>query len=204
MSRGLVDRLRAAVDPLPSPGAPPPDVAAAVLLLADPRDPGLPLLFIRRTRRVRPHRGQVAFPGGGVEPGDGGVVGAAIREAEEELAIPAADVEPLGLLAAVVTRGSHRSLCPVVALQRRPVEPVADGYEVADWFRVPLAELLAAPVTSRRIPGMEGDAVVHFYEARGQVIWGATAAVLHDLLGRLRAAGAEGGEEGQMPTGDQR
>jgi 8-oxo-dGTP pyrophosphatase MutT (NUDIX family) len=194
MSPPLVDRLRAAVDPLPPPGAaPPPEVSAAVLLLADPGDAGVPLLFIRRTRRVRTHRGQVAFPGGGVEPDDGGVVGAAVREAHEELGIAAADVEPLGVLPAVTTRGSQRGLCPVVALQRRAIQPVPDGWEVADWFRIPLAELLTAPLTSRRIPGMEGDGVVHFYEAGGHVIWGATAAVLHDLLARLRAAaGAEG------------
>ena len=104
------------------------------------------------------------------------------------LAIPDDQVEPLGLLATVWTRGSERSLCPVVGLQRGEVVPVADGYEVATWFRIPISELLEAPLTSRPIPGMEGNAVVHFYEARGQVIWGATAAVLHDLLGRLGAS----------------
>ena len=185
----LLDRLRGAVDPLPAPtAAAPPEVSAAVLLLIDPTDPGLPLLFIRRTRQVRTHRGQIAFPGGGIDPGDTGVVGAALREAREELAIPEDRVEPLGLLATVWTRGSERSLCPVVGLQRGEVVPVADGYEVATWFHIPISELLEAPLTSRPIPGMEGNAVVHFYEARGQVIWGATAAVLHDLLGRLGAS----------------
>jgi 8-oxo-dGTP pyrophosphatase MutT (NUDIX family) len=184
----LLDRLRLAVDPLPSPGAGVhPEISAAVLLLVDPTDPALPLLFIRRTREVPTHRGQIAFPGGGVDPGDATVVDAALREAREELAIPPECVEPLGLLATVWTRGSERSLCPVVGLQRGDVDPVADGYEVATWFRIPIAELLEAPLTSRVIPGMEGRAAVHFYEARGQVIWGATAAVLHDLLGRLRA-----------------
>jgi 8-oxo-dGTP pyrophosphatase MutT (NUDIX family) len=184
----LLDRLRGVVDPLPAPGAAlPPEVTAAVLLLVDPGDAALPLLFIRRSRRVRTHRGQIAFPGGGIDPGDPGVVGAALREAQEEVAVPLDAVEPLGLLGTVRPRGSVHSLCPVVGLQRRPVTPVADGYEVASWFRIPIAELLEAPLTSRPIPGMEGDAVVHFYEAHGQVIWGATAAVLHDLLGRLGA-----------------
>jgi len=182
----LLDRLREAVDPLPPPGsAVPPEISAAVLLLVDPTDPGLPLLFIRRTRLVRTHRGQVAFPGGGIEPVDADLVAAALREAREEMAIPPEVVEPLGLLSTVWTRGSERSLRPVVGLQRGEVVPVADGYEVATWFRIPIAELLEAPLTSRVIPGMERRPVVHFYEARGQVIWGATAAVLHDLLGRL-------------------
>jgi 8-oxo-dGTP pyrophosphatase MutT (NUDIX family) len=185
----LLDRLRLAVDPLPAPGAGVhPEISAAVLLLVDPTDPALPLLFIRRTREVPTHRGQIAFPGGGVDPRDATVVDAALREAREELAIPPECVEPLGLLATVWTRGSERSLCPVVGLQRGDVDPVADGYEVATWFRIPIAELLEAPLTSRVIPGMEGRPAVHFYEAHGQVIWGATAAVLHDLLGRLRTA----------------
>jgi len=180
----LLDRLRVALDPLPAPGAGvPPEISAAVLLLLDPTDPGLPLLFIRRTRQVSTHRGQVAFPGGGVEPGDASVVDAALREAREEMAIPPESVEPLGLLTMVWTRGSERSLLPVVGRQRSDVVPVADGYEVATWFRIPIAELLEAPLTSRVIPGMEERPPVHFYEA----IWGATAAVLHDLLGRLRA-----------------
>ena len=136
---------------------------------------------------MRTHRGQIAFPGGGIDPGDSGVVAAALREAHEEVGIPPEAVEPIGLLTTVWTRGSERSLCPVVALQRVPVDPVADGYEVATWFRIPIADLLEAPLTSRRIPGMPESAMVHFYEAHGQVIWGATAAVLLDLLGRLRA-----------------
>ncbi|HEX3605124.1 MAG TPA: CoA pyrophosphatase [Candidatus Dormibacteraeota bacterium] len=166
----------------------PPEVSAAVLLLVDPSDPGLPLLFIRRSRRVRTHRGQIAFPGGAIDPEDAGVVEAALREGHEELGIPPDLVEPLGLLTTVWTRGSERSLCPVVGLQRAEVSPVADGSEVDTWFRIPLAELLEAPLTSRHIPGMPATAVVHFIEAHGQVIWGATAAVLLDLLQRLRIA----------------
>jgi len=183
----LLPRLRAAVEPLPAPGAAvPPGITAAVLLLVDPTDSGLPLLFIRRSRRVRSHRGQIAFPGGGVEDTDAGVVGTALREAREELGIAESDVEPLGLLPPVLTRGSERWLCPVVGLQRGAVTPVADGYEVACWFRIPMADLLEAPLTSRPIPGMEGDAMVHFYEAQGRIVWGATARVLHELLSRLR------------------
>ena len=123
----LLDRLRVALDPLPAPGAGvPPEISAAVLLLLDPTDPGLPLLFIRRTRQVSTHRGQVAFPGGGVEPGDASVVDAALREAREEMAIPPESVEPLGLLTMVWTRGSERSLLPVVGRQRSDVVPVAE------------------------------------------------------------------------------
>lgn len=182
----LLTRLRSVVEPPPAgvtPAAGPGD--AAVLLLADPREPGLPLLFMRRTRLVRSHRGQVAFPGGGTEPGDGGPVGTALREAREEMGVEADAVEILGLLAPVMTATEARRLTPVVAVERRPLVPTVEPFEVAEWFRIRLADLLTAPVTSRRIHGAPGRAMVHFYEVGDRVIWGATAAIIHDLLARL-------------------
>lgn len=181
----LLDRLRAAVSPTPPAGAAQPDDAASVVLLFDPSDASLPLLFMRRSRLVRTHRGQIAFPGGGVEAHDDGVVGTALRELHEEMGIAAGDVEVLGQLRPVLTATSYRRLTPVVALERRPVEPVAEPYEVAEWFRIGLAELMRAPLTARRIPGDPMEREVYFYEAGGKVIWGASAAILHDLLERL-------------------
>jgi len=187
MADGLLARLRAAVDPAPERVAadPPARDAAAVLLLADPAAAGLPLLFIRRTRLVRAHRGQIAFPGGGAEVGDRGPVGTALREAEEEMGVDPAAVEVLGVLDQVITGTTMRRLVPVLAVQRAPMSPVPDAYEVAEWFTVPIADLLVAPVTARRVPGGPDGAVVRFYEVGDRVIWGATAAVLHDLLERL-------------------
>jgi 8-oxo-dGTP pyrophosphatase MutT (NUDIX family) len=181
----LLGRLRAAVSPTSPPGTPQPDDAAAVVLLFDPSDPSLPLLFMRRSRLVRTHRGQIAFPGGGVEAHDDGVVAAGLRELQEEMGIAPDDVEVLGELRPVLTATSYRQLTPIVALQRRPVDPVADPWEVGDWFRIGLAELLRAPLTARRIPGDPMQREVYFYEAGGRVIWGASAAILHDLLERL-------------------
>jgi 8-oxo-dGTP pyrophosphatase MutT (NUDIX family) len=185
----LVDRLRDAVSPTPPPGDVQPDDAAAVVLLFDPRGPGLPLLFMRRSLLVRTHRGQVAFPGGGIEPGDGGVVDAGLRELHEEMGIAPEQVDVLGQLQPVLTATSYRRVTPVVALQRGAVEPVPDPYEVAEWFHSPLAELLDAPLTARRIPGDPMEREVYFYEAGGRVIWGASAAILHDLLARLGRRG---------------
>jgi 8-oxo-dGTP pyrophosphatase MutT (NUDIX family) len=181
----LLSRLRAAVSPPSSPTAPQAADAAAVVLLFDPSQDSLPLLFMRRSRLVRTHRGQIAFPGGGVEPQDGGVVETALRELHEEMGIAPDDVEVLGQLRPVLTATSYRRLTPVVALERRRLEPVADPYEVADWFRIGLDELLRAPLTARSIPGDPMQREVYFYEAAGRVIWGASAAILHDLLQRL-------------------
>jgi 8-oxo-dGTP pyrophosphatase MutT (NUDIX family) len=134
---------------------------------------------------VRTHRGQIAFPGGGVEPDDAGIVATALRELHEEMGIPPDAVEVLGQLRPVLTATSYRRLTPVVAVERRAVEPVAEPYEVAEWFRIGLAELLQAPLTARRIPGDPLQREVYFYEAAGRVIWGASAAILHDLMARL-------------------
>jgi len=181
----LLARLREVVSPPPPAGTPQALDAAAVVLLFDPSHPSLPLLFMRRSRLVRTHRGQIAFPGGGVEPQDHGVVGTALRELHEEMGVAPDDVEVLGQLRPVLTATSYRRLTPVVALERRAVEPVADPYEVGDWFRIGLRELMQAPLTARRIPGDPMEREVYFYEAGGKVIWGASAAILHDLLSRL-------------------
>jgi 8-oxo-dGTP pyrophosphatase MutT (NUDIX family) len=183
----LVDRLREAVSPTPPPDEPQPSDAAAVVLLFDPAEPSLPLLFMRRSRLVRTHRGQIAFPGGGIEEHDETIVHAGLRELQEEMGIAPGQVEVLGQLRPVLTATSYRKVTPVVALQCGAVEPVPEPYEVAEWFRVPLAELIEAPFTARRIAGDPMGREVYFYEAGGRVIWGASAAILHDLLERLAA-----------------
>ncbi|HXA29643.1 MAG TPA: CoA pyrophosphatase [Candidatus Angelobacter sp.] len=184
----LVERLRDAVSPTASPDEPEPSDAAAVVLLFDPADAGLPLLFMRRSRLVRTHRGQIAFPGGGIEDHDESIVHAGLRELQEEMGVAPEQVDVLGQLRPVLTATSYRKVTPVVALQRGSVAPVPEPYEVAEWFRIPLAELIDAPFTARSIPGDPMARQVYFYEAGGRVIWGASAAILHDLLGRLKAA----------------
>jgi len=187
MADDLLSRLRSAVDPVGegTHDEPPPADAAAVLLLVDPRDPRLPLLFIRRTQLVPTHRGQIAFPGGSADVGDRGPVGTALREGQEEMGVDPEAIEVFGLLRPVVTGISRRRLVPVVGSERQPLHPVPDPFEVAEWFHIPLTELLVAPLTTRQIQGAPDGVVVRFYEAAGRIIWGATANVLHDLLERL-------------------
>lgn len=183
----LVDRLRGAVRGIDDPVPPIPEGlrAASVLLLCDPSTPGVPLLFVLRSAELRQHPGQIAFPGGGAEPVDTDVIATALREAHEELGIESASVEIIGVLSPFSTVVSGRWLTPVIGLQREPIELKADHIEVAEWFRIDIADLMRAPHSVRRF---ERDGVsrgVHFYETSNRVIWGVTGAIVHELLERL-------------------
>jgi 8-oxo-dGTP pyrophosphatase MutT (NUDIX family) len=184
VAASIVDRLRLAVrDPTePVPAAPDGLRPASVLLLCDPMSPGVPLLFVLRSEDLRHHPGQIAFPGGGAETVDADAVATALREAGEELGIQPESVDVLGLLSPFSTVVSGRWLTPVVGLQRGPIDLRTDEFEIAEWFRIDIADLLVAPHTVREIErnGMLGR--VHYYEASGRVIWGITGAILHELL----------------------
>jgi len=181
----LLERLRGVVrveEPVPAPeGA----RRASVLLLFDPSSETLPLLFILRSAALRAHAGQIAFPGGAEESADADVVATALREAHEEMALRPDNVEVIGVLPSFLTAVSQLWLTPVVGLQHAPWTIVADRTEVAEWFRIDLATLLEAPHTVRDFPRAGRSRAVHFYEVGPRVIWGVSAAILHELLARL-------------------
>ncbi|HEX4754782.1 MAG TPA: CoA pyrophosphatase [Candidatus Dormibacteraeota bacterium] len=187
--RSAVDRLDAThVDAPPATRR-----TAGVLLLFDTSHPRLPLLFIERTAHLRHHAGQIGFPGGGSEPGDADIVATALREAGEEAAIPSDAVEVIGLLPPFLTATSDNWLTPVVGVHDRDIAMNPDPFEVARLFHVDLQDLIDAPHTVRTLTH-EGQARdVHFYEVGGDVIWGVTAAILAELIGRFPASvGAPG------------
>lgn len=161
-----------------------------MLVLADPTTSGVPLLFIRRSLLVSSHRGQIAFPGGGVEPGDGGPAGTALREAHEEVGLDPAEVEVLGALAPMFTATTGRRLDPVLAVSSGRQQLTTGHFEVAELFWLPLHDLLSVPITRRAIPGDPQGRSVTFIEVGGRVIWGATGAIVAGLLDRLREAEA--------------
>jgi 8-oxo-dGTP pyrophosphatase MutT (NUDIX family) len=138
-----------------------------------------------RSPELRFHPGQIGFPGGTAEPSDGDVVATALREASEEVGLQPGNVDVIGLLSPLITATSERWLTPVVGLQRRQWEVRSDPYEVAEWFRIGLDELMAAPHTVQQFhrDGVAHD--VHFYTAGGRSIWGVSGAILHELLARL-------------------
>lgn len=151
----------------------------------------LDVLLLSRAATLRSHPGQVALPGGRVDPGDAGAVAAALREANEETGLDPSGVDVLGALDAVPLTYSQHVVTPVLAWWRHPSPVgVVDEAESADVFRAPVADLLAPAnrgVTVIRRDGQEwrGPGFV-LDTARGQrIVWGFTGMLLDSVFDRL-------------------
>jgi 8-oxo-dGTP pyrophosphatase MutT (NUDIX family) len=190
MGTTLLDRLRGAMDPLGAVHEAPPGSrrTAAVLLLFDSRQDGLPLLFMERTAHLRHHAGQIGFPGGGAEATDATIVATAMREAGEEAGIPPDAVEVIGVLPPFLTATSDNWLTPVVGLQDRDIELHPDPFEVARLFQLDLSALMTAPHAVRTLTHEGRSREVHFYDVDGNVVWGVTAAIVNELIGRIASS----------------
>ncbi|MEV8636742.1 CoA pyrophosphatase [Streptosporangium sp. NPDC051023] len=154
---------------------------AAVLMLFGEGPLGPDVLLIQRSSRGRRHAGQPAFPGGGVDPEDGGPVGAALREAREETGLDPAGVHVVGTMPELYIWRSDNRVTPVLGWWHTPsVVHAASPDEVESVERVPISEL-ADPVNRfnlRHPSGIAGPA----FRVRGLLVWGFTAGVLDRAL----------------------
>ena len=165
-----------------------PLVLAAVLVPLLPEDSpgGGGVLLTKRTSHLATHAGQVAFPGGRIDPDDPSPEAAALRETWEEIGVPPESVELLGRLPDYVT-GTGYSVSPVLGVLSpgQRFRPSPD--EVAAVFTLPLATLLDPSAPERRRAEFRGRTREFWvWPHTEHYIWGATAAILVHLAHRLR------------------
>lgn len=162
-------------------------VAAAVLVPLIVRDPGLSVLFTRRSDRLSHHPGQICFPGGRIELSDASPTMAALRETEEEIGLGRDRIELLGTLPEYFSRTGFR-VTPVVGLVHPPFDLRLDDMEVAESFEVPFSHLMNPMNHLQRHTEFKGEPRRVYampYESRD--IWGTTAAILVSLHRYLNA-----------------
>jgi len=172
-----------AADLVPRVGEPDENVrrSAVLALFGETEARGPDVLLIQRSAHLRSHAGQPAFPGGGLDPGDDGPVGAALREAAEETGLDPGGVEVLAVLPDLWVPPSANVVTPVLGWWREPSEvSPADAYEVASVARVPVADLVnpASRLQIRHPSGWIGPA----FRVADMLVWGFTAGVLDRLL----------------------
>ncbi len=158
---------------------------SAAVLVGLREGPQPRLVLTRRTDHLQAHAGQVAFPGGRCDPDDADAVSTALRESEEEIGLDRAMVTPLGFLDCFETISGY-CITPVVARVAAEAQLYPAPDEVAEVFEVPLAFFLDPSNLRRYTMEFRGKQrpMVEFLHG-GHRIWGATAAMLLNLLQRM-------------------
>jgi len=189
----LSDKLRVALDNLlPGEdedetylGTPTLRDAAVLIAFTDRPEPGI--ILTQRPQWLRSHAGQVAFPGGKIDPGDVDAVDAALREAEEEIGLNRRDVTIAGTCDAYRS-GSGYHITPVLGVipPDLPLDPNPD--EVEDWFEVPIDILFDPENYALHHAHWQGHDR-HYYDMmwQGRRIWGVTAGIIINLARRMPA-----------------
>jgi 8-oxo-dGTP pyrophosphatase MutT (NUDIX family) len=182
--RGDLDRDPAAWDEAGVKATRP---AAVLIPVVDRPEPTV--LLTMRTSHLPSHAGQIAFPGGKIDPHDETPLAAAIREADEEIGLDAALIEPIGYLDLYLTFTGFRIL-PVLARVTPNYELRINASEVDDAFEVPLGFLMDEANHARKSRDWKG-VTRHYYEMPfgERYIWGVTAGILRNLYEKVYVGG---------------
>ena len=169
-----------------------PGLAAAVLVLFGWHEGTPSILLTRRTEKVERHKGQISFPGGVIDPEDESPVRAALRETDEEVGISPSLIRVVGELPEVWTITGFW-ITPIVGVLTVGLQETSlklNPHETAEAIWAPLPTLLA-PETYRReaYPLGERDYPIHVFQVGPHRVWGATGAMLKNLLDRLASLG---------------
>ena len=163
--------------------APPPLRPAAVLIaVTDRARPGV--ILTQRPHGMRAHPGEVAFPGGKLDPGEDAIA-AALRETHEELGVAPADVRLIGASDPYVTLTGY-DVTPVLGLVPPDLPIAPNPTEVSAWFEAPLPYLLDPANHVQRVGQWRGETRSYLeIDWQGHRIWGVTAAIIANLSRRL-------------------
>jgi len=157
--------------------------AAVLVPVVDRGEPTV--LFTIRTQELTSHAGQVAFPGGKIDPADESPVAAALREAREEIGLLPTLIEPLGYLDLYLTFSGFRIL-PTVARVKPDFTLTLNPWEVTETFEVPLSFLLTPANVQRRSREWKGIQREYYAIPFGdRYIWGITAGIVRNLYDRV-------------------
>jgi 8-oxo-dGTP pyrophosphatase MutT (NUDIX family) len=157
--------------------------AAVLVPIVDRPEPTV--LLTQRTTELSSHAGQIAFPGGKIDPTDASPLAAALREAREEIGLDGRLVHPIGYLDLYLTRLGYR-IVPTVARVEPNFKLALNPAEVQDTFEVPLSFLMQ-PINHQRHSREWNGMIRHFYAIpfADRYIWGVTAGILRNLHDRI-------------------
>lgn len=157
--------------------------AAVLIPVIDRPEPGV--ILTQRTSHLPNHPGQIAFPGGSIDPEDASPAAAALREAQEEIGLDPQLVEPIGYIDLYLTFSGYRIL-PLVARVATDYAMTLNAHEVEDAFEVPLAFLMDAQ--NHALHSREWKGIMRRFYAMpygDRYIWGVTAGILRNLYERI-------------------
>jgi 8-oxo-dGTP pyrophosphatase MutT (NUDIX family) len=160
---------------------------SSILLLLFPEGDTLYTCLMKRPPTMKHHPGQISFPGGKVEKEDTSAEMTALREAREEVGIDPLTVEILGKLTDLYLEVSQFSIQPFIAWADKKPDFLIDSGEVEELILFPLSDFVAnESVSEVELLTFTGPLRVKYYPYNGEIIWGATAMILSELIDILK------------------